>query len=205
MPSLPFCVPAKQTGSAVFRARLLIFPRFSFMMKRVSSAVCPDGGGKKTRPAEKKPKHNGKKVIYMKRYISIALAVLLVVALLAGCAGGGANVAGKYVVKSVGDQTVKEYFESMAEEFAGLFDLDDLLELFEISSFEEFMTIELNADGTAKITVAGEDDDTSTATWKQQGNKIIVTYDGETQELDLNNGELSFKDEEGVKYTFVKK
>ena len=132
----------------------------------------------------------------MKRGIAILLALVMTVALLAGC-GGSSDPTGRYVVKTIAGQPVEEYFVSM---LGG--DVDLALQMFGISSFEEFMIIELKSDGSAVATLAGEAP--LTGTWIQEGDQITITIDGDPVTFTLKGNELSFQDDE-QDYVFVKK
>lgn len=134
----------------------------------------------------------------MKRFVAIAAAVLLMAALFAGC--GSSSAAGKYVLKSMDGQDVNEALKADLEEVG--MSLDEYLELFEIETLEEFMTVELKSDGNAVVSVAGEDEDTGT--WEQDGDKVIITIDDESVTFTLNGNELSAEIDE-QEYVFVKK
>ena len=137
----------------------------------------------------------------MKRSIAILLALVMTVALLAGC-GGSSDPTGRYVVKTIAGQPVEEYFVSMLGEYAEGIDASTYLQMFGISSFEEFMIIELKSDGSAVATLAGEA--AETGTWKQDGDQITITIDGDPATFTLKGNELSYK-EDGQDYVFVKK
>ena len=137
----------------------------------------------------------------MKRSIAILLALVMTVALLAGC-GGSSDPTGRYVVKTFAGQPVEEYFVSMLGEYAEGIDASTYLQMFGISSFEEFMIIELKSDGSAVATLAGEAP--LTGTWIQEGDQITITIDGDPVTFTLKGNELSFQDDE-QDYVFVKK
>ena len=104
----------------------------------------------------------------MKRTIAIALAIVLVSFVFVSCSSGAA---GKYVVKSVNGE-----------------DASGLISEYGLSSLEEFMTVELKADGSATVSVMGE---SNTGNWKQEGDKIKITIEGDTEEFTLKGNELS--------------
>ena len=137
----------------------------------------------------------------MKRGIAILLALVMTVALLAGC-GGSSDPTGRYVVKTIAGQPVEEYFVSMLGEYADGIDPSTYLQMFGISSFEEFMIIELKSDGSAVATLAGEAP--LTGTWIQDGDQITITIDGDPATFTLKGNELS-NNEGDQKYIFVKK
>ena len=136
----------------------------------------------------------------MKRFALIAMSVLLIASLLlAGC-GKAAGPEGKYITKSVGGVAIKEYMESALEGTG--FTLDEYLEILEMKSLEDFMTVEIKEGGTATVTVYGEEPDTGT--WTRNGDTIVITVNGEAQDFKLNGNELSTI-LEGLEYVFVKK
>ena len=138
----------------------------------------------------------------MKKFtIALILILALAVALLAGC-GGSSDPTGRYVVKTIAGQPVEEYFVSMLGEYAEGIDASTYLQMFGISSFEEFMIIELKSDGSAVATLAGEAP--LTGTWIQEGDQITITIDGDPATFTLKGNELSFQDDE-QDYVFVKK
>ncbi|MBQ6274691.1 MAG: hypothetical protein IJK63_10790 [Oscillospiraceae bacterium] len=132
----------------------------------------------------------------MKRGIAILLALVMTVALLAGC-GGSSDPTGRYVVKTIAGQPVEEYFKSMLGE-----DADFALQMFGVSSYEELMTVELKSDGSAVATLAGEA--AETGTWKQDGDQITITIQDDPATFTLKGNELSYK-EDGQDYVLVKK
>ena len=145
----------------------------------------------------------------MKRIISLALAVLLIAALFVGCSGSS-NPAGTYVIKTINDKSLKDYFTEAFAAEAGDSDLDmtALLGLLgiDLDHPEEFMKIALNEDGTVEILSkfsslgeGEEDEEDEKGTWKQEGDKIIITANGETSELTYKNGELIMTAEEDGK------
>lgn len=137
----------------------------------------------------------------MKRVISVILVSLMVAALFTGC-GKSADIAGKYIVKTVNGETLEESFKKSLEEF-GEYTLDDYLELIGLESLDDFMTIDLNADGTAQVSVAMEDEE-SKGTWKQSGDKVTITIDGEAVDFTIKGNELSAKLDD-QDYVFIKK
>ncbi len=137
----------------------------------------------------------------MKKRIAILLILALAVALLAGC-GGSSDPTGRYVVKTIAGQPVEEYFVSMLGEYAEGIDASTYLQMFGISSFEEFMIIELKSDGSAVATLAGEAP--LTGTWIQEGDQITITIDGDPVTFTLKGNELSHQEDQ-QDYVFVKK
>ena len=126
----------------------------------------------------------------MKRIVSLALVVLLIAALFVGC--GNSSVEGTYLIKSMGGVAVEDMFK---EEAGDDFDLDAILSMFKVSSLGELITMEIKADGTVTMKNAmeleSEEDATMSGTWKQEGDKVSITIDGDTQEFTLNGSELS--------------
>ena len=142
----------------------------------------------------------------MKRIVSIALLVILVMTMFVACGKG--SPAGVYVLKSANGQPIKEFYRQMAiglsdEEFEA--ELKELLEKAGLNSLEELITLELIADGQAKLkfNAPGEEEQV-TDTWKQEEDKILITADDITSEGILNGKELTL-DIDGRSMVFVKK
>ena len=127
----------------------------------------------------------------MKRIVSILLVVLLVASLFVAC-GGSDSPAGTYSIKSIDGKTLKEYFGAAAEEYG--FDVDALLSMMgiDLDHPEDLMSIIVKDDGTVSVksTLDG-DGETQAGTWKLDGDKMIITVDGEDQEFTFKNGELT--------------
>lgn len=137
----------------------------------------------------------------MKKVIALVLVAAFAVILFAGC--GASDPTGKYSVKTIAGKALDQYFkDSFKDEKADL-TTEELLNILGIKSFDDFMTLELTSDGNASITTI-DDDTASTGTWKQSGDKVIITADGSSQEFKQNGNELSIE-LDGEKYVFVKK
>ncbi|MBR0232088.1 MAG: hypothetical protein IJQ53_07685 [Clostridia bacterium] len=132
------------------------------------------------------------------RAIALALVVLTAIVCLAACS---TKPEGKYVLKTIDGQTPEEAVKKVAEALG--ISAEDFLKQAGIDKFEEIYTIELLADGKAKI-VAGMFDSTIEGTWKQDGDKIIITADDQPATFTLKGKELETVDGE-QKYVFVKK
>ena len=137
----------------------------------------------------------------MKRIVALALVLVLVAAAFASC-GGSANAEGKYVVKSVNGQTLEEAIKAQMGELGDSVDLDAYLKMMGIESLDDYMTLELKADGTASMNLAMQD--IEAGTWKQDGNNVTITVDDEPQVFTLDGNELKAS-LEGQEYIFVKK
>ncbi|MCR5004332.1 MAG: hypothetical protein K6A77_00340 [Clostridiales bacterium] len=137
----------------------------------------------------------------MKRITTFTLVTLLMVAVLAGCSKSS-SAAGTYIVKTIGGQTVEEAFTEMLEQYGDGTTLDDLLAMFGMKSIDEFMILELKEDGTAVMKLAGEDDESGT--WKEEGDKVTITYDDEPTVFTRKGNELSYQ-ADGQDYVFIKK
>ena len=135
----------------------------------------------------------------MKRFIAIAMVVLITGIMLASCGGSSASAEGKYVVKTMNGKTIEEAIKDEVGDSS--IDVSSILSMFGISSLEEYVTIELKSDKTATITLMGEDED---GTWTQSGSKVTVTVDGDDQEFTLSGNELS-AELDGASFVFVKK
>lgn len=132
--------------------------------------------------------------------VSIALVVLMLAATLAAC-GGSSSPEGKYVVKSINGLSVSDAIKELAGQLGKT--VEEFLELAGIGSGEEIYTLELKADGKAVMEVKMFST-TVEGTWKQNGDKIELTIDGETRAFTMNGNELS-AEFEGEKVVFVKK
>lgn len=137
----------------------------------------------------------------MKRIAAMILAVLLLAAVFAGCSKAGPE--GVYVVKTIGGKSVEQAFEEMLAEYGSGQTLDEYLKELGVASLDEFMTMELKADGTAVASVALEDEP-SVGTWKQEGDKLMITLDGDTAEYSFSGNEIRYKVGE-QDYVLVKK
>ncbi len=137
----------------------------------------------------------------MKRFAAIVLVVLMVAAMLVSCGDVG-SAEGKYVIKSIGGQSVEDAMKASLGEYGEGLDIDAILEMVGLDNLEDYMNFELKADGTVKASVAGEGE--SEGTWKQDGNKVTITIDDEPIEFDFNGSELSAKIDD-QEYVLVKK
>ena len=142
----------------------------------------------------------------MKRIIALAMAVLLVAALFTGCSGSSASPAGTYKLDTINGMTIKEYFEDVLKQVAELFGgsveelgltLDDIG--VDLDSID--FSIELKADGTleSKSNLDSEDGELEvlSGTWKQDGEKITLTIDGESEVATFKDGKLTIVEGEG--------
>ncbi len=127
----------------------------------------------------------------MKRILPILLALVLLTSLMISCEKKpGAE--GLYTLKSIDGAPLEEQFAPLLDEGMSM---EELLSLF--------FTIDLKADGTIAVTIAGED--TTTGTWKQEGDKITAVMDEvDPIVMTWNGSELSFV-EDGQNYVFIKK
>ncbi len=134
----------------------------------------------------------------MKRIISIALAALMVVFLMAGCKGGASDASGLYKVSEMNGTPILEYFQKEAEDSGA--ELNDVLSLFGLSeeTISDYWTITLDKDGTVSMTMMGE---STEGTWTQDGNTVTITIDDEPMDFAYDNGKLSVT-AEGVSVVF---
>ncbi|MBO4418216.1 MAG: hypothetical protein J5789_00080, partial [Oscillospiraceae bacterium] len=121
----------------------------------------------------------------MKRIIAMTLVVVMVAALFVGCGSNG--VEGTYKLKKVNGVDL--------EEFAKLMGGDE--EIPEIS-----MTLKSDGSVVAKGDLVDMSDEESTGTWKQEGDKIVITINGEAQEFDYKDGTLTMS-ASGFSVTFA--
>ena len=137
----------------------------------------------------------------MKRFISLAVIALMLVALFAGC--GNSSPVGKYVIKTIDGQSPEDAYKAVLEEYGEGASIDELLEVAGISSLDEMVTFEFKEDGTMTSTLAMEEE-TLEGTWTQDGDKLTITMDGESEEFKINGKELSCN-MDGQEYVFIKK
>ena len=135
----------------------------------------------------------------MKRIVSLALVVLFVAAMMVACGGEdvASNPAGKYYVKTINGKTLEE---AISEELGGM-SLDDALKMANVDSLNDLMYLELKEDGTAAMTSMGISMD---GTWKQDGGKLIITIEGDSQEFTIDGSTIKGTTE-GQEYVFEKK
>ena len=144
----------------------------------------------------------------MKRFTSLMFCLLVMVTLLAGCGGSAnpvssdssnpvssdsINPVGKYVAKSIDGQSVKDYFNMMADE-TGM-DLDTLLEYLGLDSVENFVTLEIKDGGKFILT---NFEDSMEGNWTQDGNKIKLTIDGEVEEATINGDKITLVEDDST-------
>jgi hypothetical protein len=128
----------------------------------------------------------------MKRIVSIALVVLMIAALFAGCSSSSPE--GTYKIKSVNGKDLKTYFKesfgALAEEGQEITDdqIEGFLKLMGINSMDEFVTFTLESDGTFKAAMMGEEE---TGTWKLEGDKITMTANGSDMTGTFKDGEIT--------------
>ena len=133
--------------------------------------------------------------------ITAVFTVVLVLAMMLSLAACGSSPEGKYVVKSIDGQSVEDALKSTAD--ASGMSVDDLLKQMNIDKAEEIVTMELKSDGKAVMDVKMFST-TTEGTWKQDGEKIAITIDDQTNNFTFKNNELT-NDEGDQKYVFVKK
>ena len=127
----------------------------------------------------------------MKRVVSLMLVVLMIAAIFVGCGSSGSsgdvgNPEGLYKIKSVNGKSVKEYFKSETG-VTNDSDIDLALAYLGIDSLDNLITFELRSGGKLVASMMGQSVE---GTWKLNGNKVIMTVDGESSEATFKNGEL---------------
>ena len=125
----------------------------------------------------------------MKRMISLVLAVLFVAAMMVACGDSGpdvsSNPAGKYFVKTINGKSLED---SLNEELKDTgMTIDDALKMAKVESINDLMFLELNEDGSAKMVAMGIE---MTGTWKQDGSKLNITIDGDTQVFTIDGSTI---------------
>lgn len=111
-----------------------------------------------------------------RRVFAIVMAALILVALLAACSGGSGDskYVGKYYTSQIADWSIQEYAE--------------LLGITEQEA-KEFIVIELKSGGKAAFTSDGESEEVN---WKADGDKIVLSAEGETMEGVYKDGTITF-------------
>ena len=111
----------------------------------------------------------------MKKILVTIMSALLLVCsvIMVGCG----SVVGTYKFKSLsGSEGGIEINVEAGEEFMGM------------TITEDFMVIELKEDGSCVMTMYGET--TEGATWVKDGDKVIITAEGEEQALTIDGNKL---------------
>lgn len=140
----------------------------------------------------------------MKRVISLALAVLMIAALLVACGGStSSDPVGKYIVKTIDGKTVEDALSESLGENGVASSIEDLLKMVGVDSVEDLITLEIKSDGTAALDFELFSSNME-GTWKQDGNKITITIDGDAAEFTMDGNELS-SEMGDQKYVFIKK
>lgn len=134
--------------------------------------------------------------------IAKVMAVVLVIAMLAALAAcGSSGPEGKYVVKSINGQELNEALDAAAKE--ANMSADEYLKQLGVDKAEEMVTIELKSEGKA-VMEAKMFGFSEEGTWKQDGDQITITLDGDSADFTLKGNELSNNSGE-PKYVLVKK
>ena len=124
----------------------------------------------------------------MKKALTIVLAAVLLLGLLAAC-GGGNKAEGTYVVTKLADWTVEEY----ADIFGAT-----------VEEVQEGFKIELKSGGKAIFNFGDEEEGPTEVNWKLDGEKLTLSADGESMTGTLKDGVLTL-DFEGEIVEFTKK
>ena len=121
----------------------------------------------------------------MKKTVVILLIAAMLCAMAAGCSSS--DPVGSYYTKTLNGKTPIDHLKT-TDEAAALQMLLGLMGLTEKEFNEKVLTIDLKSNGTVSLSsILG---DSGTGTWKQEGSKIILTIDGETQEFTLKGNQL---------------
>ena len=140
----------------------------------------------------------------MKKAITGIILVIMIVAAFAGCSP---SIEGLYKTKSIDGKTPVEFMEAQAQE-SGI-DLDTFLGIFALTGetvtrddLNEYLTVDLQKDGKAKVFVLFDNESTE-GTWEKKDNIISVTVNGDTLDFTLEGGNLTV-DMEGSKLVLSK-
>ena len=114
----------------------------------------------------------------MKKTFAIVMLAVLLLGLLAACGGSGKDsgdnkYVGTYKLSKLADMTVQEY--------ADLFEM-------KLEDAQNFMTIELKSGGKAVFT---SDDEPAEVDWKVEGEKLILSAEGESIEGTIKGGVIA--------------
>ena len=119
----------------------------------------------------------------MKRTLSILLAAVMLLCLLSACGSKAADPnLGVYKLESIMGLSLEEFAEMLGED---------------VESVKDYMTVELKENGKASFSTEG---DVEEVDWKLEGDKLILTADGDSLEGTLKDGKitLDFDDEEVI-------
>lgn len=138
----------------------------------------------------------------MKRTLFILLICIFTLYLFTGCATNNVgptdnkqnnpteSPVGKWYLDSINEGSVLEYLQSQAETYG--MNTEELISLVGLTNetIDELMTIQLNEDGSAVITSAG--DEPETGTWSLADTTITISYpdSDQTTSIIFANGKL---------------
>ena len=121
--------------------------------------------------------------------VMVAVMVISVMLVMTGC-----SAVGVYKFKSMSQtQGGTEMSFEVGEKYMGM-----------ITLTEDFATLELNSDGTAKLTISYGGSQTTKGTWTQNGSTIELTMNGSTTTAQIGFGTITI-DNGGGKLVLVKK
>lgn len=122
----------------------------------------------------------------MKRILFLALTILLVAAVFAGCGSVPSNGAeGTYKVKTVDGKDLTTYYSEIWE--ATEDQLAEILETVKADNLEDLYVLRLNEGGKLTVSVLGQD---ASGTWELDGEEITFRYGDESQTGTYRNGEI---------------
>lgn len=125
----------------------------------------------------------------MKKSISIVLVFVMSAMLLVGC-GGSSGAAGTYKM-------------TKAEMNGQEMDMDTLSETLGGQTMEATITLKDDGNAEMAVNVLGQEQ-SANGTWKEDGDKIVITANGEEQSMEYKDGKLYVDSGNGVKLILEK-
>ena len=140
----------------------------------------------------------------LKKTIVIVLVMVLLLTMFTAC--GKTSPKGKYYIKSVNGTPIEEF---ITNGLGSSTTIEQFLKECGIDSVDEYMVCEFKSDGTM-IQYSPAYPAPQEGTWKQEGDEIIMTQDGQSGRGTIKGKEFSyttatFGNTEGYQLVFIKK